>query len=91
MRKRLSEVTVEEIRRAFREAAARNDIEFGQVLHSFKRLTLDQIESHTANYGEPFEATCGNCGRALTAGDIIDGLFPWDDEFNLCWECEEEE
>jgi len=61
------------------------------ILHSRIEITLEWMELFSEQYEMAFDATCQKCGKALTAGDWRDGLFPYEVDFNICWECLEKQ
>ena len=57
------------------------------ILWSRKEVTLQMMEQISELYEMVWDATCEECGRALTSGDYVDGLYPYEIDFNICWEC----
>lgn len=59
------------------------------VTFSRQEITLAWLEMFQDWHEMPFSGTCKACGRALTAGDYRDTHFPHEDEYNICWKCDE--
>lgn len=62
------------------------------ILFSRVQITLEWLERFNDGYGDIFpnglEAECKCCGKRLETGDFVDGLYPYDETYCVCFDCE---